>query len=175
VEARIVHPEVVPDLVQHGHPHLRRELVEVARATRQRALEDGDAIGRDAAVAERSAPGQRNPFVQSEQRPARADALARQIENVAVVVEDRPSREQLARLGPGRTLLGLYEGVPLTGRGPLSYIGVVPDRITIFQGPLSHRARDVDELAAQVRVTVLHEVGHYFGMSDARLHELGWA
>ena len=73
------------------------------------------------------------------------------------------------------TLLGLYEGVPLTSRGPLSYSGVAPDRITIFQGPLSRRAHDVDELAAQVRVTVLHEVGHYFGMDDARLHELGWA
>ena len=72
-------------------------------------------------------------------------------------------------------LLGLYEGVPLTARGPLSYSGVAPDRITIFQGPLSRRARDVDELAAQVRVTVLHEVGHYFGMDDARLRELGWA
>jgi predicted Zn-dependent protease with MMP-like domain len=103
------------------------------------------------------------------------EALASQLENVAVLVEDWPSRAQLARLGPGRTLLGLYEGVPLTVRGPLSYSGVAPDRITIFQGPLSQRARDVDELAAQVRVTVLHEIGHYFGMSDERLHELGWA
>jgi predicted Zn-dependent protease with MMP-like domain len=103
------------------------------------------------------------------------DALASQLENVAVVVEDWPSREQLARLGPGHTLLGLYEGVPLTVRGPLSYSGVAPDRITIFQGPLSRRARDVDALAAQVRVTVLHEVGHYFGMDDVRLRELGWA
>lgn len=103
------------------------------------------------------------------------EALASQVENVAVVVEDWPSREQRARLGPGRTLLGLYEGVPLTARGPLSYSGVMPDRITIFRGPLSQRARDADDLAAQVRVTVLHEVGHYFGMSDERLHELGWA
>jgi predicted Zn-dependent protease with MMP-like domain len=103
------------------------------------------------------------------------DALASQLDNVAVVVDDWPSREQLARLGPGRTLLGLYEGVPLTARGPLSYSGVAPDRITIFQGPLSRRARDVDALAAQVRITVLHEVGHYFGMDDVRLRELGWA
>jgi predicted Zn-dependent protease with MMP-like domain len=103
------------------------------------------------------------------------DALASQLENVAVMVEEWPSREQLARLGPGHTLLGLYEGVPLTVRGPLSYSGVAPDRITIFQGPLSRRARDLDELAAQVRVTVLHEVGHYFGMDDVRLRELGWA
>ena len=103
------------------------------------------------------------------------DALATELENVAVMVEDWPTREQLSRVGARGTLLGLYEGVPLTARGPLSYSGVAPDRITIFQGPLSRRARDVDQLAAQVRVTVLHEVGHYFGMDDARLHELGWA
>jgi predicted Zn-dependent protease with MMP-like domain len=103
------------------------------------------------------------------------DALASELENVAVMVEDWPTADQLARVGARGTLLGLYEGVPLTRRGPLSYTGVAPDRITIFQGPLSRRARDRDELAAHVRVTVLHEVGHYFGMDDARLHELGWA
>jgi len=103
------------------------------------------------------------------------DALASELQNVVVMVEDWPSREQLAGVGAGGTLLGLYQGVPLTKRGPLSYSGVAPDRITIFQGPLSQRARDVDELAAQVRVTVLHEVGHYFGMDEVRLRELGWA
>ncbi len=108
--------------------------------------------------------------------------LAVSMENVAVVVQDWPTPEQLAphRRGPdfheGRvTLLGLYQGVPLTKRGPMSYAGAMPDRITIFRGPLCARARDATELAAQVRVTVLHEVGHYFGMDDARLHELGWA
>jgi predicted Zn-dependent protease with MMP-like domain len=105
------------------------------------------------------------------------DALAGEMENVAVMVEDWPTPAQLAaaEVRRGGTLLGLYEGVPLTVRGPLSYSGVAPDRITIFQGPLSRRARDVDALAAQVRVTVLHEVGHYFGMDDERLRELGWA
>ena len=93
--------------------------------------------------------------------------LGREIENVAVVVEDWPPR--------GSRLLGLYEGVPLTRRGPMGYTGVMPDRITIFRGPLCARARDATDLAAQVRVTVLHEVGHYFGMSDERLRELGWA
>jgi predicted Zn-dependent protease with MMP-like domain len=102
-------------------------------------------------------------------------ALASQLENVAVVVEEWPSSSQLARLAGRGTLLGLYEGVPLTSRGPLSYSGVAPDRITIFQGPLSQIARDTDDLAARVRVTVLHEVGHHFGMSDERLRELGWA
>ncbi len=103
------------------------------------------------------------------------DALASQLENVAVMVEDWPTPSQLARVGTRGTLLGLYEGIPLTARGPLSYSGVAPDRITIFQGPLTRRARDLGELAAQVRVTVLHEVGHHFGMDDARLRELGWA
>jgi predicted Zn-dependent protease with MMP-like domain len=51
----------------------------------------------------------------------------------------------------------------------------MPDRITIFRGPLCARARDEEDLERQVRVTVLHEVGHYFGLSDDRLHELGWA
>ena len=105
------------------------------------------------------------------------DALASELQNVAVMVEDWPTAAQLgaADVRRGGTLLGLYEGVPLTARGPLSYSGVAPDRITIFHGPLSQRARDVDALAAQVRVTVLHEVGHYFGMDDDRLRELGWA
>jgi predicted Zn-dependent protease with MMP-like domain len=95
-------------------------------------------------------------------------ALAQEMDNVAVVVEDWPTR------GDGR-LLGLYEGVPLTSRGPIGYAGYMPDRITIYRGPLCARAADADDLAAQVRVTVLHEVGHHFGMSDARLRELGWA
>jgi predicted Zn-dependent protease with MMP-like domain len=101
------------------------------------------------------------------------EELAVEMENVAVVVEDWPSSAQLD--GRRGTLLGLYEGVPLTSRGPITYSGVLPDKITIFRGPLCARARDEIDLAAQVRVTVLHEVGHYFGLDDARLHELGWA
>lgn len=105
------------------------------------------------------------------------DSIPREIwddmENVAVLVEDWPRPGQAAT--EDGTLLGLYEGVPVTSRSPLGYTGVMPDRITIFRGPLCQRARDEDDLAAQVHVTVLHEVGHYFGMSDAHLHELGWA
>lgn len=103
------------------------------------------------------------------------DALAEAMENVVVTVEERPSPHQLARTNPNGVLLGLYEGVPLTRRGPISYSAVAPDRITIFRGALCARACDEDELAAQVRVTVLHEVGHYFGMTDERLREMGWA
>ena len=101
--------------------------------------------------------------------PELADAL----DNVVIVVEEWPSAEQLgARDG---TLLGLYEGVPLTRRGPVSYAGVVPDRILVFRGPLCALAHDEAELVQQVRVTVLHELGHYFGLDDERLRELGWA
>jgi predicted Zn-dependent protease with MMP-like domain len=99
--------------------------------------------------------------------------IADDMENVAVLVEDWPTPAQ--GVTEGRTLLGLYEGIPVTKRGPMGYTGVMPDRITIFRGPLCERARDEEELARHVRVTVLHEVGHYFGMSDARLRELGWA
>ena len=101
--------------------------------------------------------------------PELGDAL----DNVVVVVEDWPTPEQLD--GRDGTLLGLYEGVPLTERGPVSYAGVLPDRILVFRGPLCELARDEDELAEQVRVTVLHEVGHYFGIDDDRFRELGWA
>ena len=101
------------------------------------------------------------------------EEFADEFDNVAVVVEDWPTTEQLD--GRRGTLLGLYEGINVTRRSPLGYAGVMPDRITIFKGPLSARARNREELAAQVRVTVLHEVGHYFGLDDKRLHELGRA
>jgi predicted Zn-dependent protease with MMP-like domain len=101
--------------------------------------------------------------------------LADELDNVVVMVEEWPTAAQLDAVGGAGMLFGLYEGVPATARGPISYSGVAPDRITIFRGPLTRAARDRAELAAQVRVTVLHEVGHWFGMTDARLHELGWA
>lgn len=101
------------------------------------------------------------------------EALAVEMENVAIVVEDWPTPAQLA--GRGGTLLGLYEGVPLTSRDPITYAWVAPDKITIFRGPLCERASDEAALTAQVRITVLHEIGHYFGIDDDRLHELGWA
>lgn len=99
--------------------------------------------------------------------------LAGVMDNVVVIVEDWPSPEQLD--GRDGTVLGLYEGIDLPDRSPLSYAGVMPDRITVFRGPLCALARDEVTLAAQVRVTVLHEVGHHFGLDDQRLHELGWS
>jgi predicted Zn-dependent protease with MMP-like domain len=86
------------------------------------------------------------------------------IENVAVLVEHNP--------GP-RGLLGLYEGVPLTSRNT-HYAGVLPDRITIYQQSICALCDTEAEVVEQVRRTVIHEVGHYFGISDERLRELGW-
>ncbi len=99
--------------------------------------------------------------------------LAAHMDNVVVLVEDWPTPEQLG--GRPGTLLGLYEGVQLTQRSPINYAGVMPDRITIFRGPLSERSRDEADLAHQIRVTVIHEIAHHFGIDDARLRELGWA
>jgi predicted Zn-dependent protease with MMP-like domain len=98
--------------------------------------------------------------------------LGQMMENVAVVVEDWPTAEQLG--GRRGTLLGLYVGIALTRRSPLSYGGVMPDRIFIFRGPISRLAGDDEALVELVRTTVIHEVGHHFGISDARLTELGW-
>ena len=100
------------------------------------------------------------------------DELGRFMDNVAVFVEDWPTPEQLA--GRRGTLLGLYQGIDLTRRTPLSYGGVMPDRITIFRGPISRIARTQAELVDIVTRTVIHEVAHHFGISDARLEELGW-
>jgi predicted Zn-dependent protease with MMP-like domain len=101
------------------------------------------------------------------------EALGRLMENVGVFIEDWPTRRQLA--GRRGTLLGLYEGIDLTRRSPLSYAGVMPDRITVFRGPISSIARSEEHLVALVTETVIHEVAHHFGISDARLAELGWA
>ena len=101
------------------------------------------------------------------------EELGDHMENVAVVVEDWPTTAQ--RAGRSGTLLGLYEGVALTNRGPISYAGTMPDRITLFRGPLSAISSDEHELASNVWVTIVHEVAHHFGISDERLHELGWA
>jgi predicted Zn-dependent protease with MMP-like domain len=92
--------------------------------------------------------------------------LAKAIENVVVIVEDR---------APGRPLFGLYEGVPLTKRSPLSYTAVMPDRITLYQDTISAYCHSEAELVQQIRKTVIHEVAHHFGISDPRLDELGWA
>ena len=101
------------------------------------------------------------------------DSLGRLMDNVAVIVEDLPTDRQLG--GRQGTLLGLYEGIALTRRSPLSYGGVMPDKITIFRLPICALARNDAHLVNLVRTTVIHEVAHHFGISDERLSELGWA
>jgi predicted Zn-dependent protease with MMP-like domain len=101
------------------------------------------------------------------------ESLGRLMENVGVFVEDWPTSAQLA--GRKGTLLGLYEGIDLTRRSPLSYAGAMPDRITVFRGPITAIARSDTELVNLVTTTVVHEVAHHFGISDHRLEELGWA
>jgi len=99
--------------------------------------------------------------------------LAAYMDNVAVVTQEWPTPAQQS--GHRGMLLGLYEGVSLTRRGPMTYSGAMPDRITIFRGPHCRLAGTAEQLRRRIAVTVVHEVGHHFGISDARLHELGWA
>lgn len=92
------------------------------------------------------------------------DELARHIDNVVVLVEDTSGDPNL---------LGLYHGVPLTRRDG-GYLMALPDRITIYRAPILARCRDDDEVVEEVRITVVHEIAHHFGIGDARLHELGY-
>ena len=96
------------------------------------------------------------------------------LENVAVVVEEWPDRATLESVGLRRrsSLLGLYQGIPQPDRTH-GYNLVLPDKISIYQGPIESICRTDDEVREQVRTTVLHEIGHYFGIDDDRLHELG--
>jgi len=95
--------------------------------------------------------------------------FAERMRNIEIVVDDEPSEEQ--RPKDGSELLGLYEGVPLTGRtGAEPYL---PDRISIFRGPIERISVSPRRQADVVRDTVIHEIAHHFGISDARLRELG--
>ena len=96
------------------------------------------------------------------------DDLAALMDNVVVLVEERPPDSE------PQDLLGLYEGTPLTERDGW-YAGVLPDRITIFRGPLLAMCDSRDDVVEEVLVTVVHEIAHHFGIDDDRLHELGWS
>jgi len=101
--------------------------------------------------------------------------IKKMMENVAVTVALYPTEDQKRSvgLGPGRSLYGLYQGVPLTRR--TSHYGMVPpDRITIFMYPMVNHFPTPEGIRRQVRKTVLHEIGHHFGMSEDRLRALGY-
>ncbi len=85
------------------------------------------------------------------------------MENVAVLVDDQ---------SPPGGLFGLYQGVPLTSRG--NYSNTMPDRITIFMATICHAAHSAEDVVQLVRKTVIHEVGHHFGLGEQRLRDLGW-
>ena len=95
------------------------------------------------------------------------DELASLVRNVVVLVEDEPPEDE-------PDLLGLYEGVALTERwgDPMMEL---PDRIFVFRGPLLDMCESEEELVEEVRITVVHEVAHHFGIDDDRLHDLGYA
>jgi predicted Zn-dependent protease with MMP-like domain len=90
--------------------------------------------------------------------------LAAALENVAVVVEDEHPEDP--------DLLGLYHGVPLTERGDMA--GVLPDTISIYRIPLEESFPDPGELREEIRITVLHELGHYFGLDEEQIADLGY-
>ena len=97
------------------------------------------------------------------------------LKNVAIMVEDYPSEELKERMGlsPHDTLFGLYEGVPLTQRGFFEQ-PLYPDRILIFQRSLEDECDSLDELKEEMKTTLVHEVAHFFGISDDHLRELGY-
>jgi predicted Zn-dependent protease with MMP-like domain len=101
------------------------------------------------------------------------DEFSERMDNIDIVVQNEPTSSQLAEAGLRRseTLLGLYEGVPLTRRSR-SYGMVPPDKITIFQKPIEARYRGDIEIQREVQRVVKHEIAHHFGISDARLNQL---
>lgn len=95
------------------------------------------------------------------------------MKNIAIVVEDEPSRELLREMDiePPDTLFGLYQGIPLTERH-WDYGNTLPDRILIFQGPHEREADDEDQLIVSIAETLIHEIGHYFGLSEEEIEEI---
>ncbi|MFD2494235.1 metallopeptidase family protein [Amycolatopsis jiangsuensis] len=91
--------------------------------------------------------------------------FAAAMDNVVVLVEEHNDEAP--------DILGLYHGIALTERTS-DYGGVLPDRISIYRGPLLAMCEDEDEVVEEVLITVVHELGHHFGLDDERLHELGW-
>lgn len=103
------------------------------------------------------------------------EPFATHLEEMAVEVRERPTRRQLRQFGldDDQLLFGLHEGVPLTDRS-VEHSGRLPTRITIFQEDLELACDSEDELVSEIRITVLHEIGHYFGLDEDDLERLGY-
>jgi len=99
--------------------------------------------------------------------------FAREVRNLAIVIEDEPSRDLLdeMEMEPGDSLLGLYQGTPLNERG-WGYGNQLPDRITLFQQTIEDDCDDDDEIVVAIGETLIHELGHYFGMSEDQIMEI---
>jgi predicted Zn-dependent protease with MMP-like domain len=97
----------------------------------------------------------------------------RAMTNIAIMVEDEPSSELLEEMEiePPDTLFGLYHGTPLTERG-WSHGNTLPDRILLFQGPHEREAEDDDDLVVSIAETLIHEIGHYFGLSEEEIEDI---
>lgn len=95
------------------------------------------------------------------------------MQNIAIVIEDEPSPEQLDEVGiePEDTLLGLYEGIPLTER-QWAHGNTLPDKITLFQGPIEDASEDEDDTVVAIGETLIHEIGHYFGLSEEEIEAI---
>jgi predicted Zn-dependent protease with MMP-like domain len=123
----------------------------------------------------RTAPGASARFDELVQRALATipEPFARALDEVAIVIDDEPSRQQRLEAGlrPGDGLYGLYEGVPRTEYG--ADWDFIPNKITIFQTALQEDFPDAAELEHEVWVTVVHELAHHLGIPDERLHELG--
>ena len=94
------------------------------------------------------------------------------LENVDISVEDWPDPEDTGPLAEGSTLFGLYTGIPLTEREGIG--GSLPDRIIIFRNPILRSCRTRSQAIREIRVTLLHEVGHCLGLDEGELHQLGY-
>ena len=95
------------------------------------------------------------------------------MQNIAIVIEDEPTSEELADVGvePPDTLLGLYQGTPLTER-QWAHGNVLPDKITLYQGPIEDSSEDEDDIVVAIGETLIHEIGHYFGLSEEEIEEI---
>jgi predicted Zn-dependent protease with MMP-like domain len=103
------------------------------------------------------------------------EEFRKKLENVAIIVEDYPSEELLERMEvpEGDTLFGLYEGVPLTERGHFD-VPLMPDRIFIFQKEIEDACDSPEEIKDELKITLVHEIAHFFGLDDDYLEEIGY-